>query len=393
MDKHFPTIFFISEEAFTMSGNMHWASVWGNAISIGENRPESYNKNLTFRYPVYSQFGGKALRLTFDNYCGTEPVTLTRTTVNVDGVFYPVMFGGKREVTIPAGENTVSDELPCEIMPQSLIIVSFYFEDFTQLRSAVYTSGPLTEGIYAIGDMTEVDIIPQDIARGINIIYFLSNISLLTSSENRTVVCYGDSITAQDWPEYLTLRCNREEKLRTAVIRRAASGTRMLREYSCITYESYGLMGVKRFEHEVPTDGADTVIIQHGINDIIHPVGREVNPFRPMSDMPSAEELIDFMMFYIRKAREFGYKVYVGTLLPIEGWRTYAPFRDEVRCAFNDWIRTTDLIDGCIDFDAALRDPERPSRFLPEYDSGDHLHPSKAGYKRMADIVPGEILR
>ena len=371
----------------------HWASVWGNAISIGENRPESYNKNLTIRYPVYSQFGGEAVRLTFDNYCGTEAVTFNRVTVNIGGRFYPVTFGGKREVTIEAEHSAVSDELCCEILPQSLIVVSFYFEDFTQLRSAVYTSGPLTEGIYAIGDQTEVDMISQDIARNTNIIYFLSNVSVLTSTENRTVVCYGDSITAQDWPEYLTLRCNREEKLNTAIIRRAASGTRMLREYSYITYESYGLMGSKRFDHEVPTDGADTVIIQHGINDIIHPVGTEVNPFRPMSDMPTVEELIDCMKFYIEKSREYGYKVYVGTLLPIEGWRTYALFREEIRCAFNDWIRTTDLIDGCIDFDAAVRDPERPSRFLPEYDSGDHLHPSKAGYKRMADIVPEELLK
>lgn len=373
--------------------NKHWASVWGNAISIGENRPESYNKNLTIRYPVYTQFGGSSMRLTYDNYCGTDDVTLTKTTVQINGKFYPVTFGGKREAFIKAGENIVSDELECEIIPQTLIVVSFYFENFTQLRSAVYTSGPLTEGIYAIGDMTETDIIPQDIARSTNIIYFLSNISVLTSSENRTIVCYGDSITAQDWPEYLTLRCNREEKLNTAVIRRAASGTRMLREYNCITYESYGLMGSKRFDHEVPTDGADTVIIQHGINDIIHPVGKEVNPFRPMSDMPTLDELIECMKFYIEKSRAYGYKVYVGTLLPIEGWRTYAPFREEIRHAFNEWIRTTDLIDGCIDFDLAVRDPERPTRFLPEYDSGDHLHPSKAGYKRMADIVPDELLR
>lgn len=70
----------------------HWASVWGNAISIGENRPESYNRNLTFRYPIYSQFGGKAVRLTFDNYCGTEPVTFDKVTVFIDGKFYPITF-------------------------------------------------------------------------------------------------------------------------------------------------------------------------------------------------------------------------------------------------------------------------------------------------------------
>ena len=38
--------------------------------------------------------------------------------------------------------------------------------------------------------------------------------------------------------------------------------------------------------------GADAVLIQHGINDIIHPVGIEVNPFRPWSDLPTAQGLI-----------------------------------------------------------------------------------------------------
>ena len=63
-----------------------------------------------------------------------------------------------------------------------------------------------------------------------------------------------------------------------------------------------------------------------------------------------------------------------------------------MRNAFNDWIRSTDLIDGCVDFDRALCDPQNPSAFLPEYDSGDHLLPSAAGYKAMADAVLKEIL-
>ena len=65
-------------------------------------------------------------------------------------------------------------------------------------------------------------------------------------------------------------------------------------------------------------------------------------------------ELIDGMKYYISKARSYGYKVYLGTLLPIEGWRTYADFREKLRNEFNDWMRTTDLVDGCIDFDKAL---------------------------------------
>ena len=38
------------------------------------------------------------------------------------------------------------------------------------------------------------------------------------------------------------------------------------------------------------------------------------------------------------------------------GWRTDAPFRQEMRHAYNQFIRTTDLIDGVIDFDKALEE-------------------------------------
>ena len=371
----------------------HWASVWGNAVSVAENRPERYAKDITIRYGVNMPFSGTAIRLTFDNYCGTEPVTLTKTTAFHGGEFYPVHFGGARSVTIGAGETVVSDPLELTITAGEMVQVSFYLGDFTLMRSVVYTCGPLSQGLYANGDETETAHIPLETSRSTNLNYFLSNVSVLTPQENRTIVCYGDSITAQDWPDYLSLRCFREGFDHTAVIRRATSGSRILREYSCLTYESYGLSGAHRFHHEVPTDGADAVIIQQGINDIIHPVGARNNAFRPMKDLPTVQELIDGLKEYIAKARSYGYRVYVGTLLPMGGWRTDAPFRQEMRHAYNAFIRTTDLIDGCIDFDKALRDPERPNWFLPAYDSGDHLHPSKQGYERMAMEVPVELLR
>lgn len=376
-----------------MERNHRWVSVWGNAVSVAENRPERYAKDITIRYPIHIPFSGEGLKLTFDNYCGTEPITLHKITVFYGGEFYPVTCNGKREMTVGAGETGVTDPLYIPLNEGEVIQVSFYLADFTLMRSVVYACGPLSEGLYANGDQTENAHIDIDLSRTTHLFYFLSNVSVLTQKENRAIVCYGDSITAQDWPDELALRCFREGYFHTAIIRRATSGSRILREYHCLTYESYGLSGENRFSHEVPTEGADTVIIQQGINDIIHPVGENVNVFRPMSDLPTVEQLIEGLKKYIAQARSFGYRVYVGTLLPMGGWRTDAPFRQEMRHAYNAFIRTTDLIDGYIDFDAALRDPDNPDYFRPEYDSGDHLHPSKAGYQRMAMEIPAQLLK
>jgi lysophospholipase L1-like esterase len=54
----------------------------------------------------------------------------------------------------------------------------------------------------------------------------------------------------------------------------------------------------------------------------------------------------------------------------------------------NHWIRAPGHFDAVIDFDKVVRDPQQPDRLLPAYDSGDHLHPSPAGYKAMGGAIP-----
>ncbi len=381
--------------------NNKWVAAWGNAISINERRPENYGKNLTLRYPVKMLISGSALRITLDNFCGTEAVRITSAYVArsaggsavSEETVTALTFGGESSATIPAGKRLRSDAVDFSVTSGETIAVSLYFADFTELRSAVHITGPLSGGYFAVGDHAASPVLPMDESKKTNWVYFLSDIEIAASHDSHAVICYGDSITAQAWPDYLMLRTLELSDGKTSIIRKAASGTRILRQYDNITYDSYGLKGDTRFPRECLVSGADTVIIQHGINDIIHPVGEEVNPFRPWSDLPTAEEMIEGLRAYIRKAREYGLKVYLGTLLPIEGWRTYADFRDELRCAVNDWMRTTDEADGCIDFDRAVCDPQHPAAFGEGFDSGDHLHPSQAAYKRMAEEVPEGLIR
>jgi lysophospholipase L1-like esterase len=303
-----------------------------------------------------------------------------------------ITFSGSRSITIDAGNTIVSDSIPLRVTAGATLCVNLYFSDFTLMQSAVLITGPLSKGYFSMGDMTCAAELPHLTTKTTNWFYFLSNIDIMTDSRNHVLICYGDSITAQSWPDYLTLRLRAMGDTHTSVIRRAASGTRILRQYDCITYDSYGLKGSNRFHHEIPTAGAKAVIIQQGINDIIHPVGVEVNEFRPMSDLPAACDLIEGLKWYIEEAHKLGLQAYLGTLLPIYGWRTYAPFREQLKNEVNEWIRNNKDADGCIDFDVALRDAKNPTAFHDGYDSGDHLHPNNTAYKVMAETVPLELM-
>lgn len=373
-----------------------WVTVWGNATSVADRKPENYAKNLTLRYPVKSAFGGNKVRLHFSNFCGTEPVTLTQVTIapaisdreiNLKDAAL-VTFGGAESVTIGAGEEVFSDEIAFRVKPLGKVSVSIYLENFTLMRSAVVIKGPLSKGFYSVGNCALCSVLPLEKTRTTDTFYFFTGLDVLTGADKRCVILYGDSITAQSWADYLAMLCMDDPYNTTAVIRRAASGTRILREYDCITYESYGLKGKNRFEREISTvSGADTVVIQQGINDIIHPVGTEINPFRPMSDLPTVREMEEGIEYYLSVAKKYNLKTLLGTLLPIYGWRTYAPFREDMKNQFNDYLRGCKLADGCIDFDAALRDRRNPAAFKEGYDSGDHLHPSEEAYKKMAETA------
>lgn len=380
-----------------MSTYTKWVACWGNATSITDRKECVYAKDITLRYPVRMPFAGSMLRLRFSNLTGTEAVTMTKVVVRkADGAQAMLP-----SFQIPAGEEVTSPEVALDITAGETVTVSIYLGECTQMNAGTLITGPLSKGQYSYGDYAEAEQLPLDLTRNTQWFYFLNTIDILTEEKNHALVCYGDSITAQSWPDYLTLRAWQEGHHDVAVIRRAVSGTRILRQYDCITYQAYGLKGATRFPIEMNVAGASAVIIQHGINDIIHPVGKDVNPFRPWSDMPTLEDMQrgmkEIYVDYLRREMP-DVKVYSGTLLPIYGWRTYNEDRDQFRMAFNEWLMASSaegekLFDGCIDFDKAVRDASHPAAFAPGFDSGDHLHPSESAYEAMAMAVPEALLR
>ena len=389
-----------TDKEMTQKEMTKWVSCWGTATSISDRHESTYARDLTLRYRLTMSLDGSKLRLRFSNQTGTEAVKIGSIRVarvgrdGHHGETVVVTWHGSEEMTIGPTKEETTDEVTMNVVRGEQIDISFHLPDFTQMNSGTLLAGPLSKGKFSYGNHTELDELPMELSRNTGWFYFLNTVDVLTYDHCHALICYGDSITAQSWPDYLTLRLLEREESHVAVIRRAVCGTRILRQYDCITYQAYGLKGATRFPVETNVAVARDVIIQHGINDIIHPVGSDVNPFRPWSDMPTVEELEHGVeSLYVSHARNKGLGVWSGTLTPIDGWRTYVPMREEMRKAFNEWLQTSEIFDGCVDFDAAVRDPDAKTKFKEGFDSGDHLHPSEAAYKEMAATVPEELLK
>jgi lysophospholipase L1-like esterase len=122
------------------------------------------------------------------------------------------------------------------------------------------------------------------------------------------------------------------------------------------------------------------VILLEGINDI-------------GGDHADANQLINADREIISRAHARGLHVFGGTLVPFGGSHEQfggdygTAWGEQQRQELNNWIRTGGAFDGVIDFDHVLADPAAPDRLDSRYDSGDHLHPSDAGYAAMAGAV------
>ena len=372
---------------------MKWVTMWGNAQSTVLPHPAYYAKDLTLRYPIFVPFDGSKIKITLDNYCCNEDVTIDNVSISIGNKSAEltkenvnVTFNGLNHVTIKAHSTVISDEIYFNVKSDEYLIVTMYMKDYTNLTSGVDIIGPLSKGYFAYGNQLDKVRLDTNSSKSTSWVYFLANVDIYTDNNNEAIICYGDSITSQDWPDYMLLALRDNNIKNVSVVRKAVSGTRILRQYECITYQSYGLCGKNRFIHEVGSVlGAKKLIIQHGINDIIHPVGVEKNIFRPMSDLPTIDELKEGLNYYLAEADKLSLKTYVGTLLPIYGWRTFEMFREELKNEFNEYIKS---LDNVIDFGNEIGEfIDNSYHFKDLCDSGDHLHPSKHAYDLMGKLA------
>jgi lysophospholipase L1-like esterase len=218
--------------------------------------------------------------------------------------------------------------------------------------------------------------------------------------QGASIVTFGDSITDganstadanKRWPDLLAARLQQQPDLRhLSVLNQGIIGNRVLHPSETQFGNLFGPSGILRFDRDVLAQpGVRFLIVLLGINDIGHP-----GSAAPAHEDVDAEHIAGGYRQFVERAHAKGIRVFGGTLLPFEATTIanfYSGEKEAKRQAVNQWIRTSGAFDGVIDFDKAARDPARPARLLPAYDSGDHLHPNDAGMAAMANAIPLEL--
>ncbi|GGA44169.1 hypothetical protein GCM10010981_36650 [Dyella nitratireducens] len=368
-----------------------WVDTWAAA-------PDTAGPVLnaqTVRQIVRTSVGGSEVRIRLSNLFGNVPVTLGPAHIalhadganTVPGSDHALLFNGQSTVTIAKGESVLSDPVKMEVKPLQELAVSLYAPaDAPYHASTTHNAGLATAFITESGDATATTQYPQGEVSGMR--FFLTDVEVSGPAATSTVVTFGDSITdgvgsTSDantrWPDYLAARLQADAKRSSIGVANAGIGGNR------ILHDNYGPSALSRFDRDaLDKPGVRWIVLLEGINDI----GGSGYAW-DAKDKISAQQLIEGMKTLIARAHAKHVKIYGATLTPYggNGWPYHSVAGEKTREEVNDWIRNAGAFDGVADFDKAIRDPSAPEKMLPAYDSGDHLHPSSAGYKVMAQAI------
>jgi lysophospholipase L1-like esterase len=127
-----------------------------------------------------------------------------------------------------------------------------------------------------------------------------------------------------------------------------------------------------RFERDVIRNSPAAVVIIAGVNDLYQ--GRTV------------EEVTEQLQAMYARAAQAGIPVVAGSIIP---FNTATPEQNRRMRQVNDWIRRQPKV-AFVDTHGAVSAPGNPDVL---FDSPDGLHPTAAGYRRMAEAIAPSIQR
>ncbi|HEY2149233.1 MAG TPA: SGNH/GDSL hydrolase family protein [Vicinamibacterales bacterium] len=370
----------------------HYPSAAESAAAPAAARPQGMAaaiplpKDQTLRQIVRITTGGDRLRVTVTNAFGTNPLAIgaarvairaSEATIAADSS-QVLTFSGRSAFEIPPGAIAVSDPVTLRCPSFADLAIDLFFPGDTGAQVVtIHRYSRQTSYLSAVGNHVGVANFP--VAEKLTAWYFLGGVEVAPPRSGPVIVALGDSITDgtasttdanRRWPDQLARRLGK-----AAVLNAGIGGNRLLSD----SIPEFGYNILARFNRDVLMQpGATHVVILEGINDIGN-AGENA--------APSAPDLIAALKQLIDRAQGRGLRVIGATLTPFGGAAYFTEVGEAKRQAVNAWIRTGHAYDGVIDFDRAVLDPGQPTRFKASFDSGDHLHPSDAGYEAMGSAI------
>jgi len=385
------------------SGGVHWVGTWAASQQLTEDAnlpPQPGFADTTFRQVVHVSIGGSRLRVRVSNAFGRTALALHEVRIARSaggGAIQPatqrtVTFRGRSSATIPEGALIVSDALDFDLPPLSDLAVTVYVRGAP--ADVTGHPGSRTTSYLQAGDAVST----PDLSAAVRVDhwYFLSGVDVLADRSAGAIAILGDSITDgrgsttngnDRWPDNLARRLQADKATaQVAVLNHGIGGNRLLRD-------GLGPNARARIDRDVLVQpGVRWLIVLEGINDI----GTGSDARAKGEPAATAEDIIGAYDQIVECAHAHGIRVYGATIMPFEGfgYANYFTTEGEAdRQRVNTWIRTSGAFDAVIDLDKATRDPEHPSRLALAVDGGDHLHPSPAGSRIMADAVDLALFR
>lgn len=389
-----------------------WVATWAASPQFEEwplvvPEPGSF-RNQTVRQVFRVSLGGERIRIRFTNEYGDNPLPVSAASVAlssagasvVAGTLRPVTVGGSRSFTIPAGATLDSDPVDFLLPTLADLVVSFHIPtEWYELSKPAATFHHLASQTTYILPGNQVMVPAPSVEKTSTSWFFVRAVAVQASLRSGAIVAVGDSITDgqgssldgnQRWPNLLAERLlGNSDTRHLSVVNSGIAGNRVLTFF-------VGPDTLWRFHRDaLSVPGARYVILLQGVNDIGIPSWLPGIAFQHVS----ADQIIAGQRRLIAEARARGLRIIGATLTPFAATclptvpllpcssAYYTEAGERKRQAVNAWIRGGGEFDGVIDFDLAVRDPLRPTFLKREFDSGDGLHPSDAGYRAMAAAI------
>jgi lysophospholipase L1-like esterase len=373
----------------------HWVGTWAASPMAAKNPDGKFGApgtdGTTLREIVHISIGGPSVRVVLTNEFGLDPLTIGAAQIALSSAASaitpasatPLTFGGAASIIIPPGALVVSDPVAFKVAPASNLAVSLFLPDQPVNQLTLH---PFADQTNYLTPGNVVSAASLDTPTPFFTWDFLKGVDVTADNKAASIVTFGDSITdgahsTRDanarWPDILARRLQTDKKTANlGVLNQGIGGNRVL-------HDTTGPSALARFDRDVLAQaGVKYLVIMESINDI----GHATDPAKPY-DVVTAEDLITGLSQLATRAHTHGIKVYGATLTPFVGAKYQSPAGEEMRQTINKWIRTTNQLDGVIDFDKVTTDPTHPGMFLVLDDSGDHLHPGDAGYKAMGESI------